>query len=155
MVYLLWSTSLEENNLYFTWCVFLVPMFCLSVNFLIVTRYLHSTAVHHSCHEVLNWCFFGTVIDLGQQTQRVLMCGLDNDRPIGFEVEQWEFVFRIWQLRGYSLTLGTGYARTSVDFSFPPEKEVARRHDTRFLESDKTYLCRVWVGLLNRIAQSV
>jgi len=36
-------------------------MFCLSVNFLIVTRYLHSTAVGHSCHGVFNWCFCSTV----------------------------------------------------------------------------------------------
>jgi hypothetical protein len=83
------------------------------------------------------------------------MCGLDNDRPIGFEVKQWEFVFRIWQLRGYILTLGNGYARPSVDFSFHADKKAARRHDTGFLESDKTYLCSVWFGLLSRIAQSV
>ena len=79
MVYLLWNTPLEENNLYFAWCVFSVAMFCLSVNYLIVTRYLHSTAVRHSCHEVLNWCLCRTVIDPGKQTTRMLMCGLVNE----------------------------------------------------------------------------
>jgi len=70
-------------------------------------------------------------------------------------MKQWGFVVRIWQLWGYNLALGIGYSRPSVDFSLPADKKVARRHDTGFLESDKTYLCGVWVGLLSRIAQSV
>jgi hypothetical protein len=32
-----------------------------------------------------------------------------------------------------------------VDLSLPADKKVARRHDTGFLESDTTYLCRVSV----------
>jgi hypothetical protein len=48
----------------------------------------------------------------------------------------------------WSVQLDTYRGASAIDRS-------ARRHSTGFLESDYTYLCRVWVGSMSRVAQSV